>query len=259
MLRAKCLLAGGWGAAEGAHTADRLASRATGPTPATAPGVRHRESPCLFSLSLSLTPLLSLRSGSTVDAGLVSLWLAPLSCCRRSCLECPGLLLMTFLSVFQIVSNKSIPRKRPREVALSTFHTRGSPVPFSSRVGLISVMLVGGWGEQGCLSDSLPHRLSSKPLSLPLVSQTRSGAVGAHCMGWPQKQYKEPTTDRSPCSPFPRQILGGRPVFLPPPPPSWCPLPLPRWSPCSWCHSDLKMPLGTLLFLLVGGGYAGID
>lgn len=36
-----------------------------------------------------------------------------------------GLLLMTFLSVFQIVSNKSIPRKRPREVALSTFQTFG--------------------------------------------------------------------------------------------------------------------------------------
>lgn len=43
-----------------------------------------------------------------------------------------GLLLMTFLSVFQIVSNKSIPRKRPREVALSTFQTCGFPVPFPS-------------------------------------------------------------------------------------------------------------------------------
>lgn len=42
-----------------------------------------------------------------------------------------GLLLMTFLSVFQIVSNKSIPRKRPREVALSTFQTFGFPIPFS--------------------------------------------------------------------------------------------------------------------------------
>lgn len=41
------------------------------------------------------------------------------------------LLLMTFLSVFQIVSNKSIPRKRPREVALSTFQTFGFPIPFS--------------------------------------------------------------------------------------------------------------------------------
>lgn len=38
---------------------------------------------------------------------------------------------MTFLSVFQIVSNKSIPRKRPREVALSTFQTFGFPIPFS--------------------------------------------------------------------------------------------------------------------------------
>lgn len=43
-----------------------------------------------------------------------------------------GLLLMTFLSVFQIVSNKSIPRKRPREVAFSTFQTCGFPVPFPS-------------------------------------------------------------------------------------------------------------------------------
>lgn len=38
---------------------------------------------------------------------------------------------MTFLSVFQIVSNKSIPRKRPREVALSTSQTFGFPIPFS--------------------------------------------------------------------------------------------------------------------------------
>lgn len=82
-------------------------------------GVQHQVP--VSVLTFSDSPALSLRSG------------AP---CRWVSLVCSALLppllsrvsrplLMTVLSVFQIVSNKSIPRERPREVALSSSLTCG--------------------------------------------------------------------------------------------------------------------------------------
>lgn len=68
---------------------------------------------------------------STIAAGVLSRLLRFPAAAAAPSQVCQGLLLMTFLSVFQIVSNKSIPRKRPREVALSTFQTFGFPIPFS--------------------------------------------------------------------------------------------------------------------------------
>lgn len=87
---------------------------------------------------------------------------------------------MTFLSVFQIVSNKSIPRKRPREVALSTFQTFDFPIPFPPPLLLLpfsSVMLVLKsleWhGGRSCRTVVVLHFSESQQLPLPLLVSHR--------------------------------------------------------------------------------------
>ena len=103
-----------------------------------------------------------------------------------------GPLLMTFLSVIQIVSNKSIPRKRPREVALSTSQTFGFPIPFSllplflpfSSVTLVLRSLE--WhGERSPGPSVAVHSSQSQKLPLPACLPPRcSRAAWAHCMEW---------------------------------------------------------------------------
>lgn len=84
-----------------------------------------------------------------------------------------GLLLMTFLSVFQIVSNKSIPRKRPREVALSTFQTcvflSLFPLPLFLLPFSFPVILALG-SLQGYEGSAVVPRCT--PLSVPAVVLT---------------------------------------------------------------------------------------
>lgn len=115
----------------GAHTAGRigpLVDRVQVCWPQSSQG---SQSPAP-SFSMSALPLFSDSTlGSAIAAGFSLVCSAFLLLPLLSQVY-QGLLLMTFLSVFQIVSNKSIPRKRPREVALSTFQTFGFPIPFPS-------------------------------------------------------------------------------------------------------------------------------
>lgn len=104
---------------------------------------------------------------------------------------CQGLLLMTFLSVFQIVSNKSIPRKRPREVALSTFQTFFLSLfppplfllPFSSPVTLVQKPLGQHGGRSSGPSVMLHSSRSRSCLSTAWLPQTSPQRCSAQCMG----------------------------------------------------------------------------
>lgn len=82
-------------------------------------------------------------------------------------------------------------------------------------------------------------------------------------MGWLLKHYKKPVTNRSLCSPFPKQPLGGELMF-----PSSCHLLLPSSSHSFPAGSlallgitaqKYKVPRGDLLSLLVGGVGQGTD
>lgn len=143
---------------------------------------------------------------------------------------------MTFLSVFQIVSNKSIPRKRPREVALSTFQTFGFPIPFPSSLVppafLISCdagVKTSEWLGDGSSGPSLCSSPQSWKLPFPLLVSHKL-LLGPTAWGGFQSIIRNPL-QTDPSAPLPpKQPLGGE-------------LPLP-----SSCHL-LSPPLPTPFLL----------
>lgn len=136
---------------------------------------------------------------------------------------------MTFLSVFQIVSNKSIPRKRPREVALSTSQTFGFPIPFSLLplfLPFSSVMLVLRsleWhGDRSPGPSVAVHSSQSWKLLLPAcLHHIALGLLGPTAWGGFRSILRDPLS-QIPLLPLPQNRRGGQLTFpiIPPPFPS---------------------------------------
>ena len=128
---------------------------------------------------------------------------------------------MTFLSVFQIVSNKSIPRKRPREVALSTFQTFGFPTPCpTSRVPAFLICDAGFklWngmriGAVGLLLCSTPHSPGSCLYHCLSPTDLLPGLLGPTAWGGFKSVVKNALQTDPFAAPSPKQTHGGQLMF----------------------------------------------